>query len=158
MCSLLGGRYGEVPIIANGNVRTWSDVQDNLLSTSADGIMSAEGLLDNPALFNGGVAVDALQLAEEYLDLVERFPTKLKSVVFHIRRMCRELLTSYQVGRVFFSYLILALSRYITYLCCAVLPVAVIGGMRIMRHSIGDALCADAAERATRWRQLSMGC
>lgn len=96
---VIGGRYGEVPIIANGNVRTWSDVQDNLSSTSADGIMSAEGLLDNPALFNGGVAVDALQLAEEYLDLVERHPTKMKCVVFHIRRMCRELLTSYQVGR-----------------------------------------------------------
>ena len=86
-----------MPIIANGNVRSWSDVQDNLSLTSADGIMSAEGLLDNPALFHRGATVDAVQLAEEYLDLVERFPTKMKSVVFHIRRMCRELLTSFQV-------------------------------------------------------------
>lgn len=92
-----GGRYEEVPIIANGNVRTWDDVQQNLALTAANGIMSAEGLLDNPALFNGGQAVDALQLADEYLDLAEKHPVKMKSMVFHIRRMCRELLTTYQV-------------------------------------------------------------
>ena len=40
-----------VPIIANGNVITWEDVEKNLVNTDADGIMSAEGLLDNPALF-----------------------------------------------------------------------------------------------------------
>ena len=41
----------DVPIIANGNVITYQDVQHNLESTGADGIMSAEGILDNPALF-----------------------------------------------------------------------------------------------------------
>ena len=35
----------DIPIIANGNVITWSDVMDNLHLTRADGIMSAEGLL-----------------------------------------------------------------------------------------------------------------
>ena len=41
----------EIPIIANGNVITYEDVVDNLSLTQADGIMSAEGILDNPALF-----------------------------------------------------------------------------------------------------------
>ena len=35
----------DIPVIANGNVITWSDVMDNLHMTRADGIMSAEGLL-----------------------------------------------------------------------------------------------------------------
>lgn len=86
-----------VPIISNGNVRCWSDVINNLAFTGAAGIMSAEGLLDDPALFNNGHPVEPLQLATEYLDLVDLYPVKLKSVIFHIRRMCKEQLTKFQL-------------------------------------------------------------
>lgn len=41
----------DISIITNGNTITFQDVIDNLNLTSADGLMSAEGLLDNPALF-----------------------------------------------------------------------------------------------------------
>ena len=41
----------DFPIIANGNVITYDDVVNNMEISSADGIMSAEGILDNPALF-----------------------------------------------------------------------------------------------------------
>jgi tRNA-dihydrouridine synthase 1 len=41
-----------VPIIANGNVIDWKDVVDNRAETGADGIMSAEGLLNDPTLFS----------------------------------------------------------------------------------------------------------
>lgn len=40
-----------IPIISNGNVVTYEDVENNLQYTKSDGIMSAEGILDNPALF-----------------------------------------------------------------------------------------------------------
>jgi len=44
-------RVLRVPVLANGNVRSWQDVVANLASTGADGIMSAEGMLDDPCLF-----------------------------------------------------------------------------------------------------------
>ena len=39
-----------VPVLANGNVRCHADVAKNLQDTGADGIMSAEGMLDDPTL------------------------------------------------------------------------------------------------------------
>ena len=41
----------DFPIISNGNVITYDDVVDNQNLTGADGIMSAEGILNNPALY-----------------------------------------------------------------------------------------------------------
>lgn len=41
----------DIPIIANGNTKTFDDVVKNLELTKADGLMSAEGILDDPALF-----------------------------------------------------------------------------------------------------------
>lgn len=41
----------DFPIIANGNIISYEDVCNNLKYTQADGVMSAEGILDNPALY-----------------------------------------------------------------------------------------------------------
>lgn len=97
MCTIRSQLPSSVPIIANGNVVSWSDVASNRRSTGCQGIMSAEGLLDDPALFNGGVTVDRTRLAMEYLELVDLHPTTLKTVVFHVRRMCKEVLQRYQL-------------------------------------------------------------
>ncbi len=91
-----------IPIIANGNVKTFADVEANQQFTGADGVMSAEGILDNPALFAPAAAAKRdpptkLQLAREYLALVQQYPATLKTVVFHLRRMCRDELTKYQL-------------------------------------------------------------
>ena len=37
-----------VPVVSNGNVRVWDDVQENQKFTGADGIMVGETLLGNP--------------------------------------------------------------------------------------------------------------
>ena len=38
-----------------------------------------------------------LSLALEYLELVDKYPVKMKSVIFHIRRICREEFTDFQL-------------------------------------------------------------
>ena len=38
----------DVPVVSNGNVRTWEDVQENRRTTGADGVMVGEALLANP--------------------------------------------------------------------------------------------------------------
>jgi len=210
MISLVKQSMPNFPIISNGNVITYDDVVSNKMVTGADGIMSAEGILDNPALYlprlgdidkdgerevsipiipsttlhgsdgpdenkekkirklhkklrkieviekkvkelgeesinddqrgqlqvkskiqtqlNGlekrvsqpspsespdsalesqttsvklselyKAANNKIGLAREYLSFVRSYPTKIRSVVFHTRRMCRDLLVQYQL-------------------------------------------------------------
>ena len=40
-----------VRLVCNGNVRCWADAASNLSVTGADGVMSAEGILDDPAIY-----------------------------------------------------------------------------------------------------------
>lgn len=91
-----------IPIIANGNVRCYKDVIDNLEFTKADGIMSAEGILDDPAIFirddeENTKKPDKISLAIEYLDLVIKYPVIMKSIIFHIRRILKEELNNFQL-------------------------------------------------------------
>ena len=40
---------------------------------------------------------DKLHLGLEYLELAEKYPVKMKSVIFHIRRICRDEFTDFQL-------------------------------------------------------------
>lgn len=67
--------------------------------------MSAEGILDNPALYSNNtsniIISDInrfkLQLSMEYLELAQQYPTSMKTIIFHLRRMLKAVLTSYDV-------------------------------------------------------------
>ncbi|KAK0203736.1 FMN-linked oxidoreductase [Desarmillaria ectypa] len=84
-----------VPVISNGNVRVWSDIQSNLDYTGADGVMVGETLLGNPCIFSGTVAdpvdisLEYLQLCRDYSDTAT-FPT----IQTHIRHF-----VDFQCGR-----------------------------------------------------------
>eukprot|EP00741_Cyanophora_paradoxa_P007325 tig00001110_g7085.t1 len=75
-----------VPVIANGSVHSYEDVTACLGRTGAVGVMAAEGLLENPALFSGE-DVPKLRLASEYLDLAEEHGTPVGMVRAHLFRM-----------------------------------------------------------------------
>ena len=80
----------QVPVISNGNVRTYEDVVQNREFTCADGIMVGETLLGNPWCVSGlsltgrgidlefslfaGVTPDPVQISLEYLEVCRRCP------------------------------------------------------------------------------------
>ncbi|KAH6905537.1 t-diRNAhydrouridine synthase [Coprinopsis sp. MPI-PUGE-AT-0042] len=84
-----------VPVISNGNVRSFPDLQANLEYTAADGLMVGETLLDNPwscrlsdfiSLFVN-VVPDPLEISLEYLELCEQYPetATLPTIQAHVR-------------------------------------------------------------------------
>lgn len=95
-----------IPVLANGNIRHMEDVHNCLKHTNADGVLSAETLLENPALFSGYVTSDwkdsvgggvdgevglsQVDMVEEYLRLCERYPVPWRMVRSHVHKMLGE--------------------------------------------------------------------
>ncbi|KAH9478416.1 tRNA-dihydrouridine(16/17) synthase [NAD(P)(+)]-like [Psilocybe cubensis] len=83
-----------IPVISNGNVRGFDDLQKNLNITSADGLMVGETLLGNPCLFSG-IVPDPIDISLEYLDICREYPgTTLVTIQTHIRHF-----VEFQCGR-----------------------------------------------------------
>jgi len=88
----------DIPVIANGGIENFDDVQRCLQITGADAVMSSEALLENPMLFDparssaaalatldgAGWAHRQLGLALEYLELVARHPTHYGTFKSHV--------------------------------------------------------------------------
>ncbi|XP_054808426.1 uncharacterized protein LOC129310566 isoform X2 [Prosopis cineraria] len=92
----------KIPVLANGNIRHMDDVCDCLEETGVEGVMSAETLLENPALFAGfrtpewatgsGVAnvdgkLDQADLLVEYLKLCEEYPVPWRMIRSHVHKL-----------------------------------------------------------------------
>lgn len=92
----------KIPVLANGNVRHMDDVYDCLEETGVEGVMSAETLLENPALFAGfriagWVAgseagnvdgkLDQADLLVEYLKLCEKYPVPWRMIRSHVHKL-----------------------------------------------------------------------
>ncbi|KAI0312849.1 FMN-linked oxidoreductase [Amylostereum chailletii] len=75
-----------VPVVSNGNVRTWADVEENLGYTGAEGVMVGETLLGNPYLFEDKLP-DPIRISLEYLALCRAYPgtASIVTIQTHVR-------------------------------------------------------------------------
>lgn len=82
-----------IPVVANGGIADAADVQACLSYTGADGVMSSEALLENPALFSGR-RIRATDLAREYLALAMEHSAELGCAKGHLMKILFGVLSS----------------------------------------------------------------
>ena len=80
-----------IPVIANGNIFTRQEAEDLYSQTGADGIMSARGLLENPALF-AGYNKTPWEAVERYIELSIRYGSCHAIMHHHLVTMMQSIL------------------------------------------------------------------
>ncbi|KAI6242517.1 TRNA-dihydrouridine(16/17) synthase [NAD(P)(+)]-like [Aphelenchoides fujianensis] len=76
-----------IPLVANGNIQMPGDAKRCLEATGATAVMSAEGLLSNPALFAGKI-LPSFVLAAEYIEHAVKYKAVPSAVRAHLFRIC----------------------------------------------------------------------
>lgn len=92
-----------IPVLANGNIQTLHDVEPCLVATGCDGVLSAESLLNDPALFAprrllpGGefTVLEGPQLLLEYIELCELYPVPYRMMKGHAFKLLGPWLTEF---------------------------------------------------------------
>lgn len=76
-----------IPLIANGNVKSWQTACELYERTNADGIMAARGLLGNPSLFNPQYKTDStsppLECVQDWINIAAEARDNLQFLCFH---------------------------------------------------------------------------
>lgn len=75
-----------VPLIANGDAYSLSDVNNIAALTEADGVMAARGILENPAMF-AGYDLTTPECLLAFIDWAIRCPVPFPVVLHHASEM-----------------------------------------------------------------------
>uniref|UniRef100_A0A8R1HVP3 tRNA-dihydrouridine(16/17) synthase [NAD(P)(+)] n=1 Tax=Caenorhabditis japonica TaxID=281687 RepID=A0A8R1HVP3_CAEJA len=87
----------EVPVMANGNIQFPGDVERCMEATGAVAVMSAEGLLYNPLIFDDENAhIETWKIAAEYLEYARKFHAGTSAIRAHVFRICHHSLLEYE--------------------------------------------------------------
>jgi len=92
-----------IPVLANGNIRDLADAYECMKYTGADGVLSAESLLEDPALYSqrrlqpGGAVtfLDGPRMAIEYVDQCRQHTTPWRMVKGHLFKLLGPWLSEY---------------------------------------------------------------
>lgn len=75
-----------IPVVANGSIEHFQDIEKCLNYTKADAVMCAEILLEKPYFFSNG-NVDIIQVVNEYFELFQKYETNTKYLKSHLYKM-----------------------------------------------------------------------
>mmetsp|Transcript_50141 Transcript_50141/g.129051 ORF Transcript_50141/g.129051 Transcript_50141/m.129051 type:complete len:413 (-) Transcript_50141:459-1697(-) len=78
-----------IPVLANGNIRTKEDADLCMKETGVAGVLSACGLLENPALFSGKNILP-IDLAREYMEACSLYPPPNSMIRSHLFQILKE--------------------------------------------------------------------